>query len=108
MKKKIRYEYEYNRFISSPEKWFDYCKRMLAKHNINLEDWVDELDFIDRPYGHCNDKWEREKRDGIIEVEICKYMPCEIQLYLSTLYNFIMEWDDGHGYLYIVEYENVR
>lgn len=105
MKKKKRYEFEYDRYISSPEKWYDYCQRMLSKHNFDIEDWIDKESFIDYKYGHCNDKWVREKSDGIIETEICKLMPCEIQLYLSTTYNFIMEWFDGHGYLYIVEFE---
>ena len=96
MKKKKRYEFEYDRYISSPEKWYDYCQRMLSKHNFDIEDWIDKENFIDYRYGYCNDRWVREKDDGIIETEICKLMPT---------YNFIMEWFDGHGYLYIVEFE---
>ena len=105
MKKKKRYEFEYDRYISSPEKWYDYCQRMLNKHKLDIEDWISKEDFVEYRYGLCNDEWVREKDYGIIETEICKLMPCEIQLYLSNAYNFIMEWFDGHGYLYIIEFE---
>ena len=105
MKKKKRYEFEYTRCISSPEKWYDYCNKMLMKHGRSLEDWVSKEDFIDYQFGYCNDKWVREKNDGIIETEICKFMPCDVQMYLSTMYNFIIEWFDGHGYMYVVEFE---
>ena len=56
MKKKKRYEFEYDRYISSPEKWYDYCQRMLSKHNFDIEDWIDKESFIDYKYGYCNDK----------------------------------------------------
>ena len=69
----------------------------------NFEDWINP---ISKEEYHKNDHKDWE----IPQIEIIKYMPYDLQMFLQESYNFIMEFEfdtetKGHGYLYAVEYE---
>lgn len=100
---KVMYEFETNRMISSPRKFHTWVKNELKKRTgVELEAWMDDFGTWSDPVP-VNRVYENALGDG--KKEICKMLPYEWQLYRKGEYNFIMEWDDGHGYCYIVEFE---
>lgn len=100
---KIMYEVECNRNNISPRQFFTYCKRQFAKKGYDLESWTYYEDW-EKPIQESDNKWKHEDWD-VPALEICKTKPYDIQFYLQGAYNFIMEWFDGHGYMYAIEYE---
>ena len=100
----ILYEVECERHTDSPREFYSYCNRRLkAKAGMSIEDWVDYNYWADQNHHYYN-KTEHSDWDDP-EIEVIKEYPYEVQLFLSNNYNFILEWDNGHGYMYVKEYE---
>ena len=103
------YECEIQRTNITPKQFFTYCKNQLRKKGIDLESWVDEFENWENPSTPCNDTCKHEDWEEP-QMEVCRLLPCDWQLFLQNTYNFIMEfdfWDNntGNGYLYVIEYE---
>ena len=101
MDKKVMYEFEANRTNISPKQFYTYCrKRMLEKTGHSITEWLDHYDNWANPIMPSNEvDWTSPCK------EICKTMPYEWHLFLAGSYNFIMEWADGRGYMYVIEFE---
>lgn len=105
------YEVECNRTNISPRQFFTYCKkRFEEKTGQRLDMWIDSFEDWENPIQKNNQeyinpwpRWDGDE-DGPAK-EIIKTMPFDWQLFLAGSYNFIMEWFDGHGYMYVVELE---
>ena len=111
MKGKKLYEVECDRTNISPRQFYTYCKKRFEQKTGNtLDMWIDSFDDWEHPVQVYDDEymntWKRwdGDEDGPAR-EICKIKPFEIQLFLAGSYNFIMEWFDGHGYMFAVEFE---
>lgn len=103
-KGKIIYEIETQRTNISPKQFFSHCRRTYEKKTGGKYFWIDSFDLWDNPPIRTNSRNKHEDWDNP-QLEICKVLPLEYQYYLEGEYNFIMEWFDGHGYMYLVEYE---
>ena len=97
MNKKI-YEFETNRTNISAKQFFSYVQREFKKRTGEDFGWIDDFETWADPYLPSS----RTNKDT---KEICKYLPYDFQFYIPDGYNFIMEWFDGHGYCYVVEFE---
>lgn len=97
-------EIEVQRTNISAKQFYTYCKKRLAeKLNCDIESWTDYEQWIAPRYKYDlvnnHEDWDEPKR------EILKIQPYEIHEYLQGAYNFILEWNDGIGYMYHVEIE---
>lgn len=99
------YEVETHRTNISPKQFYSHCRRLLKKKaNIDLSSWVDDFDTWQKPLTKCSFKNKHEDWDSPL-LEIGKFEPLEMQVYLENNYNFIFEWFDGVGYMYCMEYD---
>ena len=103
MKKKL-YEFETQRTGISPRQFFSWCKREFKRRTGEDFGWIDGYKNWAEPTAPCNIKTNHEDWEEPLK-EICKLQPMDYQYYLEGAYNFIMEYDDGNGYCYIVEFE---
>lgn len=101
MEKKKLYEFECNTNSMTARQFFNYVNREFKKRTGENFGWLDDFDTFSSPYIQSN---SRRREAGQLE-EICVLLPFATHLYLRDTYNFIMEYDDGHGYCYAVEYE---
>lgn len=98
-------EVEIMRTNISARQFYTYCKKRLAeKIGDDIENWTEFEEWVSPKYP-CNiynkhEDWEKPQR------EILKIQSYEIQEYLQGAYNFILEWNDGIGYMYHVEFES--
>ena len=104
MKPRVMYECECNRTNISPKQFYSYCrKKLMEKAGVKITDWVYFEDWgapIQQYYRTSkHEDWDEPA------YEISRVMPFDYHLYLEGAYNFIMQWDDGHGYMYVIEYE---
>ena len=104
--RKVLYEIETQRTGISARSFFTHCDKFAKSHGLpeGLSAWVDSFDSWEEPFCECD---LRDKHSDWEEplYEICCIKPCEYQLYLEGAYNFILEWFDNVGYMYIVEFE---
>ena len=107
MKRNKIYEVECNRTNVSPRQFYTYCLKQIRQRTdgrASLLDWLDDFDSWLEPIQTYNVRNYHEDWDEPA-LEICKAEPLDRQFYLDGAYNFIMEWFDGHGYMYLVEFE---
>ena len=95
-------EIEIQRTNISARQFYTYCKKRLAeKVGIDIECWAEYEDWANPRETFSitsnHEDWDEPKR------EIVKIQPYEMQEYLQGVYNFIMEWNEGVGYLYHAE-----
>lgn len=106
--KKI-YEIEIQRRNVTPKAFFEYCRKQAEKKGLDIESWTDFENWIN-PYTPV-EMHKIEHNDWEVPVtEINKYMPYDLQMFLSKSYNFIMEFQfdtetKGFGYMYAIEYQ---
>lgn len=92
---------EANRTNISPRQFYTYARKVAMKKGLDLEAYVD-YEYWVKPYQCCNDRCKHEDWEHPL-LEICKIQPYDYHLYLEGSYNFILEWDDGHGYMFMRE-----
>lgn len=92
------YEFECNTMSMTARQFYNYVVREFKKRTGQDFMWIDDFESWDNPIQPSY------TRSAHFE-EICKTLPCDFQFYLQDAYNFIMEWFDGHGYCYAVEFE---
>lgn len=99
-----RYEVEVDRSAKTPKQFWNACQKIFEKKTgMGLEDWVGSFEEWENPEHEYNiyakhEDWETPQR------EVLRTKPLEYQIYLQGAYNFILEWFEGHGYMYAVEY----
>ena len=96
-------EVEAHRTNISAKQFYTYCKKRLAeKANVDIEMWTEYEEWVKPTYEYDiknnHEDWTEPKREILI------VRPYENQWYLEGSYNFILEWDDGIGYMYHVEF----
>ena len=102
--KTVMYEFETQRTNVSPREFWRWTCNEFKKRTGRDFEWIDNFE-----------DWEAPIYPGTIRVthndwdpplrEICKVQELDFQYYLQASYNFIMEWFDGTGYCYAIEYE---
>ena len=95
------YQVEALRHNVSAKSFYSYCAKQAHKKGLDVEAYLEYEDWK-RPISPCDIRnkhkdWEEPK------TEICKHLPYDAQFYLQGSYNFIMEWEDGTGYMWIYE-----
>lgn len=96
------YQFETNRSCISAKQFYTWVSKEFKRRTGQPFEWLDDFDSWASPY-HPGD--HRYKDSSGFTEEICKTLPYDFQLYLKDTYNFILEWYDGHGYCYIVEFK---
>lgn len=102
---KKRYEVEIDRHANSPRSFWTLCnKRYEEKTGMTLEAWIDSYEEWAQPRSEfdisaAHEDWDFPQR------EVAHSHPYEFQIFFQGAYNVILEWFDGHGYMYAVEYE---
>lgn len=100
--RKAIYEVETDRTNMTPKQFYSHCKRTFEKKTGMSWYWTDDFSSWFEPV-QVNDIWAGSYEAGTLEVCITK--PAEWHLFYQGTYNFIMEWKDGCGYMYAVEWE---
>lgn len=95
------YEVETNRTCISARQFWSHCNRLLKKKGLSagIEAWLDDFEVWANP-----DK-RHTACDVKTESEICRIQPFDVHLYCHGNFNFILEWFDGHGYMYAMEFD---
>lgn len=107
MERKKLYEVECHRTNISPKSFYTYCRKQVelrTNGQVSLDCWLDRFEDWETPLQTCNIRNYHEDWDEPT-LEICKVESFDRQMYLEGAYNFIMEWFDGNGYMYMVEFE---
>lgn len=97
------YEVETQRTNISANQFFSHCRRTYEKKTGQMF-WLEDFEQWVNPLQPGRSEARHEDWD-IPQREICKTMPYDWQFYLQGEYNFIMEWFDGNGYMYAVEWD---
>ena len=92
------YEFETNRTNISAKQFYSYVAREFKKRTGQDFGWLDDFNTWANPFMPSSHRNPDTK-------EICQNLPYNYHMYLQNAYNFIMEYDDGHGYCYAVEFE---
>lgn len=110
MKNERIYEVETNRNGLSARAFWNHCGRFLKAHGIESGTDIicDSFDFWANPASvnsECDSRNKYEGEDGKTYYEICRLKPFDLHLFYEGAYNFILEWFDGHGYMYVTEWK---
>lgn len=104
----LKVSLESSRSNITPKDFFNYCKRLCEKHDIDITSYItfEEWSICHSPKYSVEDHklWDTPLH------EINKYYPYNVHLYLQGNYNFILEfyYDNMHfgkGYFHIAEYK---
>ena len=98
------YEFEMMRTgVSAKSFWNLANKKYEEKTGMTLEAWIDSFEDWKKPFQEFDINAKHEDWDEPLR-EVSHCHPFTYQVYLQNGYNFILEWDDGFGYIYVIEY----
>lgn len=100
----VVYEVECQRTGISPRQFWSYCKRRFKEKTGTEFTWIDTFEDWENPLTPSDIRSKHEDWEHPL-TEICVIQPMDYHLFLENNYNFIMEWFDGNGYMYAVEFK---
>lgn len=106
--KEVWYSFECQRSGVSPREFYNYVNRQMQKKcDASIRNWVEDYKTWAEPT-NCTDGIEEHEHcyeDGETLRETIEIRPFHLHLYYEKNYNAILEFDDGNGYCYIIEYK---
>lgn len=92
-------EFELERNNTTPKAFWRTVTKAMQSHGEDITDWIESYEQWSNPYQPA--KYRENRQDGFIEA--FRYEPYMFQLYYSSDFNVIMEfdfWDENRGYGY--------
>lgn len=103
--KSREYEVEIERHGITPKAFWNYCNKCYEKKTgMTLEAWIDSFEEWASPTSEYDIKSSHEDWDEPLR-EVAHSHKYSYQIYLQSRYNFILEYDDGYGYMYATEFK---
>jgi len=101
-------EIETNRTTMNAKQFYQHCSRLFKKKGYSIEDWTNWHDWSRGSHIPRTEVEYHSDYYGDVSV-IYRYEPYHLQEYGSHDlggHNLILEWDEGHGYMYFTTWTN--